>query len=431
LADAVDAIIETVLAAAPRGQQPAALCAKGEALVAVGDLDTALACFDRALRLDVAFAPAWVGRAIVLSDRKRDNEAFGCINRALDVDPRCAPALVHKGHILRGRGLHLEALAAYEAALGSGALEDARAGRAAMLRALGRTDSTAGAPAPAVPQTPIREKKKSGRKSGRFDPRAERKSFTSDPLIAKKSDPAMALGPEVMASRAPTNSPPANGPASSPPKRVSTRTPGSPSGGPPRLSQAAEDLAVLDEVRALCLANRHVEGLRKLEPIAKRCPSSREAWTLRGQVLFSIKQYDAALASVERVLRLEPKDQDALKLMVKVLGATNKDVRALETADRLLALAPRDAEVHRLRADCLVAAMRHVEAVVAYEKVIHYVPDDPSAWFALGRTLRQLRRAAEARMALTKAIALAQDKHATDLEAQARELLAKLPPGAG
>jgi tetratricopeptide (TPR) repeat protein len=413
----------------------AALCTKGEVFLATGDLDTALALFDRALRLDVSFAPAWVGRAIILTELKRDKEALGCINRALDVDPRCAGALVQKGHILRGQKLHLEALAAYEGALGSGAQEDARAGRAAMLRALGRTGTSGEvrpALAPVMTDQPIREKKKSGRTSDRPDPRAEkksireevrpgrksvrvphseRKSFASDPLLAKKTDPNIVLG----------SSP------SIAPKRVSTRL----SGSPQRLTQAEEDLATLDEVRALSLANRHVEGLRKLEPIAKRCPSSREAWTLRGHILFALKQYDAALASVERVAKLDAKDQDALKLMVKVLAATNKDVRALEIADRLLALAPRDAEVHRLRADCLVAAMRHVEAIVAYEKVIHYVPDDASAWLALGRTLRQLRRVAEARMALTKGLAIAEDKYATDLVAQARELLAKLPPSVG
>ena len=440
MAQGVEAIIAAVLAASPRGQHAAALCAKADVLLAAGDLDTALACFDRALRIDVSFPTAWVGRAIILSARKRDNEALGCINRALDVDPRCAEALVRKGHILRGRGLHLEALGAYEAALGSSPSEEAHTGRVAMLRALGRSEAPRPASAPAPEKRPSEQpadkprtpEKKSGRKSGRIDPRAEKpsdrllktksiarepgaekQSFRDDPLLAKKSDPAILLG----------------GPRSSPPSRPSQKMRRvSTSGAPVRLSQEEQDLATLDEVRALCLANRHVEALRKLEPVAKRSPGSRESWTLRAQILFALKQYDAALSSIERVTKAEPRDQDALRLMVKVLAATGKDVRALEAADRLVALAPRDAEVHRLRADCLVAAMRHVEAVVAYEKVIHYMPDEPSAWIALGRTLRQLRRVAEARMSLTKGLSLAEDKGATELAAQARDLLAKLPP---
>ena len=408
MGEGVEAIIEEVLETAPRGQQAAALCARGSSLVVLGDLATALACFDRALGFDVSFASSWIGRALILSARKGDKEGLGCINRALDVDPRCAPALVHKGHIMRGRGLFQEALTCYEAALGSGALEDAQIGRTEMLRALGRDTSSAA------------EREQAPPPSERVDPRAEResvrqKSFRSDPLVAKKSDPAISLRPA-----------PVEG---TPSKRVSTRM-ASAGSGAHRLTQAELDVATIDEVRVLCLANRHVEGLRKLEPIAKRCPSSREAWMLRGQILFSLKQYDAAASSAERVAKLDPKDQEALKLMVKVLAATNKDVRALENAERLLALAPRDPDVHRLHADCLVAAMRHVEAVVAYEKVIHYLPDDPAAWLSLGRTLRQLRRVAEARMSLTKALTLAEDNGATDIAAQARDLLAKLPPSA-
>ncbi|HSO39963.1 MAG TPA: tetratricopeptide repeat protein, partial [Labilithrix sp.] len=259
----------------------------------------------------------------------------------------------------------------------------------------------------------MRAEKKSIREEAPKSARgADRKSFTSDPLVAKKSDPSVVLGP----------------PASVPPKRPSMKIPGATSGTPPRISQAEEDLQTLDEARSLSLAGRHVEALRKLEPVAKRSPSSREAWALRGHVLFMLKQFDAAIASAERVTRIDPTDQDALKLMVKVLAATNKDVRALETADRLLVLAPQDPEVHRLRADCLVAAMRHAEAVDEYERVIQVIPDDPFAWVALGRTLRQLRRVAEARMALTKGLSLAESNGAIDLATQARELLAKLPP---
>ena len=424
MTDDVQAVIVAVLAAAPRGQQVTALCAKGDALFASGELDTALGCFDYAVRLDVSHAAGWVGRARILSRRRRDNEALGCINRALDVDPRHADALVQKGHILHGRGLMVEALAAYEAALGSGAGADAREGRVAAMAALGRRERAAAPAAPAPPAaahaTP--EKRKSGRISGRVEMRSERKSvreeapksvrgdrksFTSDPLVAKKSDPSMVLGPR----------------ASLVPKRPSMTIPAA-----ARLTQAEEDLLTIDEARALSLADRHVEALRKLEPVAKRCPSSREAWSLRGHILFMLKQFDAAYASGERVTRIDPTDQDALKLMVRVLTATNKDVRALETADRLLVLAPQDPEVHRLRAECLVAAMRHGEAVISYEHVLLRIPDDASAWVALGRTLRQLRRAGEARVALGKGLALAEAMGAVDLASQARDLLAKLPP---
>ncbi len=112
---------------------------------------------------------------------------------------------------------------------------------------------------------------------------------------------------------------------------------------------------------------------------------------------------------------------------MKILVAMKKDDRALAAADRVLLLAPKDPEAHRVRGDCLVVLMRQAEAVFAYEKVIHDVPNDAAAWLALGRTLRQLRRFAEARMALTKALVLA-ETNAPDLVPQVNEFIAKLPP---
>ena len=427
MADDVEATIAAVLAAVPRGDHCAALCAKADSLLAAGDLETALACFDRALRVDVSRSSAWVGRAIILSARKRDSEALGCIDRALDVDPSCARALLQKGHILRGRGLHQEALAAYESALGASPSDEARVGRSAALNALGRSEE--------VRPAPPRSARKSLRRSVRADPRAEK---PSERRVAAKKVSGMSHPAPVTKRRSQRGGPleskknvPVIDPTPLPPRRPDSRPSAQLPVAAPPVAQEDQDLATLDEVRALCLAGRHVEALRLLEPIAKRTPGAREAWTLRAQILFFLEEFDAALSSVERVAKVEPHDQDALKLMVRVLAAMGRDVRALEAAERLLLIAPRDVDVHRLRADCLVASMRHAEAVVAYEKVIHYLPEDARAWLALGRTLRQLRRVAEARMSLTKGLALAEFSGAADLAAQAQELLAKLPPEGG
>ena len=116
MGSAVEEIIAAVLARNPRPQQPLALCSAGDGLVKDGDIDSALACFDRALRLDPTCARAWVGRAAILNRQGRV-EALGCVNRALDADPGFAPALVLKGDMLRKRGVREEALACYEQAL--------------------------------------------------------------------------------------------------------------------------------------------------------------------------------------------------------------------------------------------------------------------------------------------------------------------------
>lgn len=381
-------IIQGVLLQAQPGQEAFFLTEKGEEQRVRGDLDVALACFDRALRHDVALASAWVGRSRVLSAKQRDNEALGCVNRALDVDDKYVPALVQKGEIMRGRGRHEEALALYDAALASGGGADAKGGRAAVLKALGRSEAPA----------------KSERKSIR---RAE------DPLVQRKSDPSLALGSGAS--------------QSVPPKRPSVSIP-APGSGSRRSVTQADDIATLDEVRTLFLATRHVEAFRKLEPLAQRLSSAREPWLLRAQILFAIGRHDAALASAERVLKIDARDVDALVLAVRAHAAMGKDVKALEVMERLMMFAAPTVDLLRLHGDCLVAVIRQADAVAVYRKALELAPDDGRAHLALGKTLRQLRRANEARAALVRAQEIAQATGDATLGALARETISKLPP---
>ncbi|MDB4936342.1 MAG: TPR-repeat protein [Labilithrix sp.] len=439
---AVEDIIAEVIARTARAQQPVALCVAGEGLFASGDGDSALACFDRALRLDAGLARAWAGRASVLLTCGREGEALGCINRALDAEPGFAPALAVKGDMLRKRGVRDEALAAYERALAADdTLVDAWLSRATVLYDLGRMgearyacerflelapkghreifgarmmmsdleQTPAQAPKPPVAPGPPKASKKSVLPAARKSIRtaaAERIDPISEPVLEKAKKKSIREAPAA---------------------RKSVRTAaGAANKAPPRTDGVTSaDVAAFDDIRALSLANRHLEGLRKLEPIAKRCTESSEAWFLRAQLLFALKQNDAALTSIERAVRLRPDDLEAAKLNIRILTAANKDERALTIIERVLGVDPRDPEVHRMRADCLVELMRQAEAVFAYEKVIHHLPDDATAWLGLGRTLRQLRRFAEARMALTKARSLAEG--APEIAAQVNEIIAKLP----
>lgn len=484
----VEDIIARVLARNERGQQPVALCVAAETLLTSGDLDGGLTCFDHALRLTPQLARAWTGRATTLLKMGRAPEAVACMDRALEVDPGFPAALVLKGDVLRKRGVRDEALACYEQALATnpGAHEAwlARAGVLYELRRMSEAKAACErflAIAPedhgeyltacmmmkelerAVARAPLpREDPLSTRAMKLESPKAERKSVRRAPSALETQTPAVSRTPTPARSRKKSDRTAGMKGGDGEKKSVrlgaekkSVRTPPErslekgaekksirgerrPSGKMSASSHAAvkiadksgltaDDLAVFDEVRALCLANRNVEALRKLEPIVKRCPDAREAWLLRAHILIPLNQYDAALSSVERAARLDARDVDTAKLTVKVLVAMKKDDRALAAADRVLTLVPRDPEAHRVRADCLVVLMRQGEAVFSYEKVIHYLPDDAAAWLALGRTLRQLRRFAEARMALTKALTLAKQS-APELVAQTNEFIAKLPP---
>ncbi len=101
----VEKLITDLLAKHPRGEQVEALCGAGEDLVNADDLDGAMTCFDRALRIDPRNAHAWTGRATVLGRRGRQGEALGCLDRALEAQPRNARTLRCKADIPLKMGL--------------------------------------------------------------------------------------------------------------------------------------------------------------------------------------------------------------------------------------------------------------------------------------------------------------------------------------
>jgi tetratricopeptide (TPR) repeat protein len=405
---------------------PGALVLKGDVLRKRGVRDEALACYEQALATNPAEHEAWLARAGVLYELRRMSEAKVACERFLTLAPEDHGEYLTACMMMK----ELERAIAREPLPREDPLS-ARATKAAVPNAerkSGRhTPSALKAQSPAVSRTPTpaRTRKKSDRgagmtggcgggggggekKSVRLS--AEKKSVRTP---SERSLEKAAERKSIRGERRPSGKMSASSHAA---VKIADKS-----------GLTADDLAVFDEVRALSLANRNVEALRKLEPIVKRCPDAREAWFLRAHILVPLNQYDAALSSVERAARLDARDVDTATLTVKVLVAMKKDDRALAAADRVLTLVPRDAEAHRVRGDCLVVLMRQGEAVFSYEKVIHYLPDDAAAWLALGRTLRQLRRFAEARMALTKALTLAK-RSAPELVAQTNEFIAKLPP---
>lgn len=115
----MEKLIAEILGKHPRAEQVAALCGAGEDLLGADDLISAMACFDRSLKLDPRSARSWVGRAKALSQRGRQGEALGCLDRALDAEPDNSRALVTKADVLLRMGLREEALACYDRATAS------------------------------------------------------------------------------------------------------------------------------------------------------------------------------------------------------------------------------------------------------------------------------------------------------------------------
>lgn len=90
---------------------------EGQTLLRQNKTAEALACFDRALRLDPQQPALWVWKAYALSDQGRFSDALKSYERSLELDPQSANVWNSKGLLLMELGKLDQALACFDQAL--------------------------------------------------------------------------------------------------------------------------------------------------------------------------------------------------------------------------------------------------------------------------------------------------------------------------
>jgi tetratricopeptide (TPR) repeat protein len=107
---------QAAVAAAPANA--AARNSLGLTLKARGQLDEAIACFQKAIDLDPKYTDAHLNLGALLCDDKRDYEgAIAQFQKAIDLDPKDAMAHANLGNARRARGQLDEAIACYQKAI--------------------------------------------------------------------------------------------------------------------------------------------------------------------------------------------------------------------------------------------------------------------------------------------------------------------------
>ncbi|MCC3418637.1 MAG: tetratricopeptide repeat protein [Microcoleus sp. PH2017_29_MFU_D_A] len=82
-----------------------------------GDLEGAIAAFEKALEINPKFEPAWNRLGNALRNFGRYKEAIAAYEKALEINPKCEPAWNGLGITLKNLGCNKEAIAAFEKAL--------------------------------------------------------------------------------------------------------------------------------------------------------------------------------------------------------------------------------------------------------------------------------------------------------------------------
>jgi tetratricopeptide (TPR) repeat protein len=90
---------------------------KGASFTNLARYEEAIGCFDKALAIDVRFAPAWDNKGSALQALARHEEAINCHDEALAIDPRNTSIWTNKGIALQALGQCEEAIICYNKAL--------------------------------------------------------------------------------------------------------------------------------------------------------------------------------------------------------------------------------------------------------------------------------------------------------------------------
>jgi tetratricopeptide (TPR) repeat protein len=395
----IDRRIADLVAMSPRAQQPKALVSLGRELL-TRDIEAATKCFDKAIAIDSRYVPAWIGRSDALCLLGRKGQAIGCLERAIDVEPKNAELAERKSKLLAELAVASSRNRRFEPPSSSNPVAVAKAPPSSKQRIVEVM------PDPKPEPEPASESKIEAKPEPKPEPKSEPKV---------EQTPERTSAPELDVKPAPKSEPKPE------PAPESDWKPAS----EPELAASPRSNDPLEQAWALLSAGKHIEALRKVEPLTKLPDVSADVWMIRGEICAALDQGDAEITSYEHATKCDPKNVPAWLALAKARVRMKRLERALDAADQALLLAPFDGDVQKLRGKILVALKQETAAVAAFEKATQHAPDDAEVWLELGRVLTTLKKTEAARQALQRALDIAETMQ-PKLVAAATAALAKV-----
>jgi tetratricopeptide (TPR) repeat protein len=138
-------------------------------------------------------------------------------------------------------------------------------------------------------------------------------------------------------------------------------------------------------------------------------PNFGEAFFNRGNVLRELRRLEPALASFDRALELDPGLVTAHYNRGRVLQELGRLESAIASYDRAIALKPDFVGAHSNRGTLLQELQRPEEALASYNAAIALKPDFAEGYSNRGTALQELQRLDEALASFDRAVALKPD----------------------
>jgi tetratricopeptide (TPR) repeat protein len=134
------------------------------------------------------------------------------------------------------------------------------------------------------------------------------------------------------------------------------------------------------------LATHHeLDAVVKLTQAIAQKDDFTEAYQLRAQVLWGMKQAKEAMEDVEHLLALDANDDQALTLKGRILSATGQTDEALELFRRVLTVNPFSDEAYLGMGAIHLANKEYDAAIAVYDEAIEINPQFAQAYHERGR----------------------------------------------
>lgn len=110
-----------------------------------------------------------------------------------------------------------------------------------------------------------------------------------------------------------------------------------------------------------------------------------EAYQLRAEVLWSMRQVKDANEDIEKLLSMNPEDESALLLKAEILAVSGKEEEALTNIDQVLELNPFNEKAYLLKGSYFLAKKELDKAIAVYDEALEINPNFAQAYHERGR----------------------------------------------
>ena len=110
-----------------------------------------------------------------------------------------------------------------------------------------------------------------------------------------------------------------------------------------------------------------------------------EAYQLRAEVLWQMRQAKDASEDIDRLLALNPEDENALLLKAEIMAVSGNEEEAVKLMDEVLALNPFCEKAYLLKGSYYLAKKEYDRALAVYDEAVEIQPAFAQAYHERGR----------------------------------------------